>query len=444
MSQRISRRRFVKGSLAAAGAAALLRPGVVRAVAAQRSANERLNVAFIGTQNQAGADFERILASQKVQVIAMCDVDDDFLDKALQKEPAQDAKRFNDYRKMLDEIEKEIDAVVVAVPDHSHFHAAYHAIKLGKHVYCEKPLCHDVLEVRRLTEAAREKKIVSQMGTQIHGMDNYRRVVEKIQAGAIGKVTRAHSWVSGTYVAKKPNASQPVPKNLHYDLWIGPSPERPYNDELHPFWWRDYLAYGGGKMADMACHHMDLPTWALGLTAPETIESHGPAPDPVSGPAWQIVDFHYPAVGDRGPVHLTWYHGDKRPPQFDEKGKMPKWDDGSLFEGENGKMLLAGYDKHVLLPEADFKDYKAPPEAIANNPRGHYHEWVQACLDNKPDATLCRFDYSGPLAEAVQLGVVSHRVGNKKLERDHVAAKVTNCPEAAQYLQREYRKGWEI
>jgi predicted dehydrogenase len=447
---RISRRRFVQGTLAATAAAGILgsRPRLLRA--ANGSPNGRLRLACIGTANQASSDFDQIVASGKVQVMAMCDVDDSFLDKALMKEAAEGAKRFNDYRKMFDTMADQFDAVLVAIPDHQHFPAAMWALNHGKHLYCEKPLCHDVWEVRKLTETAREKKLVTQMGTQIHGMDNYRRVVEKIRAGAIGKVKRAHSWVEGTYVAKEPNKTAPVPSYLHWDLWIGPSAEHEYNPELHPFWWRDYLAYGGGKLADMACHHMDLPTWALGLTAPTTIESHGPDPDPVSGPAWQVVDYHYPAVGDRDPVHLTWYHGSengkaKRPPQFyDPSLKMPKWGDGSLFEGENGKMLLASYGNHVLLPEVDFKDYRDPEQTIPNAKRGHYYEWVQACLDNKPENCLCRFDYSGPLTEAVQLGVVSHRVGNQKLEWEPANARVTNVADAAKFMKREYRKGWEI
>jgi predicted dehydrogenase len=441
LSSRISRRRFVQNTFAAS-AAAFAAPQLLRGQG-KTSANSKLKVAFIGTANQASADFERIVVGQKVHVVAMCDVDENFLDKALEKPEAEEAKRYTDYRKMLEEMDKQIDAIVVAVPDHSHFHASMHALGHGKHLYCEKPLCHDVWEVRKLTETAREKKLVTQMGTQIHGTDNYRRVVEKIQAGAIGKVTRAHSWVGGAYVAQDVGKTPPVPKGLNWDLWIGPSAERPYNAQLHPFWWRGYWDYGGGKLADMACHHMDLPTWALGLTAPTTIQSHGPDPDPISGPAWQTVDYHYPAVGDRDAVHLTWYHGDRLPPAF-ETGKLPKdWGDGTLFEGEKG-MLLASYGGHKLFPEESFKDYKAPDPTIPNNKGGHYDEWVQACLDNKPESCLCRFDYSGPLTEAVQLGVVSHRCGNVKLEWDAKTAKVTNVADAAKFMKREYRKGWEI
>lgn len=446
MSQRISRRRFVQSTLAASAAASISAPRLLRAAGQQPSANGRLNVAFIGTANQAKADFERIVASQQVQVVALCDVDDALLDQAMARPEAAEARPYNDYRKMFDELDKQIDAVVVAIPDHSHFHASMHAVRHGKHLYCEKPLCHDVWEARTLTEAARERKLVTQMGTQIHAGDNYRKVVEKIRAGAIGKVSRVHVWVEGANVAEDVNERPPVPPGLNWELWVGPAPERPYNKKLHPFWWRGYWDYGGGRLADMAAHHMDLPTWALGLTAPTAVESQGPAPDPVSAPAWQVVDYHYPAVRDRGAVRLTWYHGKVRPPHFTEndQGLLPKWGDGCLFEGENGRLLLAGYADHKLLPEASFKDYKDPEPTIPRNKRGHYHEWVQACLDNKPEAALCRFDYAGPLTEAVQLGVVSHRLGNQRIEWDAAALKCTNAPEADKFLKREYRKGWEI
>src|SRR4051812_39658646 len=224
------------------------RPRLLRAAAGGgTSANGRLNVAFIGTANQAGSDFEQIVASKKVKVVAMCDIDDNFLDAALDKPTAQDAKRYNDYRKMLDEMGKDIDACIVAIPDHSHFHAAYHVLQAGKHLYCEKPLCHDIWEVRKLTETAKEKGLVTQMGTQIHGGDNYRRVVEKIQAGAIGKGSRGDVWGSGGQVGERlENPPVPVPKNVHWDLWLGPAAEHQYSPKIHPFNWRGYWDFGGG------------------------------------------------------------------------------------------------------------------------------------------------------------------------------------------------------
>lgn len=443
VSKRITRRRFVQSTLAATAAASVIgsRPRWLRAADAV-SANEKLNVAFIGTTNQAANDFDQIVAAPGVNVVAMCDVDDTRLDEGMAKPAAEGAQRFNDYRVMLDKLDKEIDAVVVAIPDHQHFHASMSAILRGKHLYCEKPLCHDVWEVRKLTEAARERKLVTQMGTQIHGEDNYRRVVEKIQAGAIGKVSRVHVFVGGSYTGAKLTESPPVPEGLHWDLWLGTAPEQPYHPSLHPFYWRGWWNFGGGMLADMACHHMDLPTWALGLTAPTTVEAEGPPPDAIGGPAWLMAHYHYPAVGDRGPVHLTWYHGDKRPAEF-ENGQAPKdWAHGCLFVGDKG-MLVADYGQHKLLPEEQFKDYKAPEPTIAKS-IGHYAEWVKACRDNTPEAALCRFDYAGPLTEAVLLGNVSHRLGGKKLEWDAAALKCTNAPEADALIKREYRKGWEI
>ncbi len=443
VSNRITRRRFVQSTLATtAAAAAIARPRWLRA-ANQVSANEKLNVAFIGATNQASHDFNMITAAPGVNVVAMCDVDDARLDEGMSKPAAEDARRYNDYRKMLDDMDKEIDAVMVAIPDHQHYHASMSAILRGKHVYCEKPLCHDVWEVRRLTEAAREKKVVTQMGTQIHGEENYRRVVEMIQAGAIGKVSRVHTFVGTAYAGRKlTEPPPPVPEGLHWDEWLGTAPDQPYSPKLHPFSWRGYWDFGGAALADMACHHMDLPTWALGLTAPTTIQAEGPEPDAVGGPESLVVHYHYPAVGDRGPIHLTWYDGGKRPPEFAE-GKIPgEWGGGNLFVGDKG-MLMADYGRHVLLPETDFKDYKAPEPTIAKS-IGHYAEWVKACRDNNPAATLCRFDYSGPLTEAVLLGNVSHRLGNKKIEWDAAAMKCPNAPEADKFIKRQYRKGWEI
>jgi predicted dehydrogenase len=443
-SNRITRRRFVQGTLAATAAAssAIYRPGWLRAAADGVSANERLNVAFIGTTNQAGYDFDQIAAAPGVNVVALCDIDDARLDEAMTKPAAEHAERFNDYREMLEKLDKQIDAVAVAIPDHQHFHASMSAMLRGKHVFCEKPLCHDVAEVRRLTETAKERKLVTQMGTQIHAGENYRQVVELIQAGAIGKVSRVHTWVGTAYAGRELPAAQPVPEGVHWDLWLGTAPEMPYRPGFHPFSWRGWWNFGGAALADMACHHMDLPTWALGLTAPTTIQAEGPAPHELGGPEALAVHYHYPAVGNRGPVHLTWYDGKNRPEEL-KSGKVPgEWGGGNLFVGDKG-MLIADYGRHILLPEADFKDYKAPEPTIPRS-IGHYAEWVKACREGNPKATTCNFGYSGPLTEAVLLGVVSHRLGNKKLEWDAAAFKCTNAPEAGKILKREYRKGWEI
>lgn len=428
MPSRLTRRRFLAASAAVAAAP------YVKAFAPGEP-KEKVRLAVVGVANRGSANLAGVAAEN---VVALCDVDPAHAVKARAQFPS--AQFFTDYRKMFDAVANKVDAVVVSTPDHTHAHPSLIAMGLGKHLYCEKPLAHSVEEVRLMQQAAKDKKLVTQMGTQIHAGDNYRQVVEKIQAGAIGKVSRVHTWVGTSYAGRGPVKTEPVPAGVHWDLWLGTAPEQPYQPGLHPFSWRGWWNFGGAALADMACHHMDLPTWALGLTAPTTIQAEGPSPDKLGGPEALTVHYHYPAVGDRGPIHLTWYDGSNRPAEL---SKIPgEWGGGNIFIGDKG-MMIADYGRHILLPEADFKDYKAPEPTIPRS-IGHYAEWVKACRENKPQATTCNFGYSGPLTEAVLLGVVSHRLGNKKIEWDAAAMKCTNAPEADQFLKREYRKGWEI
>ena len=444
MARRITRRTFVQTSTAAG--AALFLPRAVF------GANEKLNVACVGVTGRGGEDMDGV---SRENVVAICDCDEKNLNTAAKKAEVSKAKKFTDFRKMLEELEDQIDAVVIGTPDHTHAPIAVMAMNMGKHVYCEKPLAHNVREVRIMRELAKEKKLATQMGTQIHAGENYRRVVELIKAGAIGKVTRAHNWVPTSYSGsqknvKHPEGNPPVPAGLHWDLWLGPAAERAYHPDYHPFWWRGWWDFANGALGDMACHHMDLPHWALDLRDPVSIHSEGPDPDPDVAPVWQIVQYRYPARGEQPPVHLTWYHGGKRPAELEEieakhaeraKDKKPqKWGAGTLFVGDKG-MLLADYDKHVLLPEDEFKDYKRPEKSIPKSP-GHHNEWVRACKTGSP--TLCNFDYSGALAESVLLGCVSHRAGNQKIEWDAKAMRVTNSSDANKFLRRKYRKGWEV
>jgi len=430
----MSRRRFLKTTAAGAAAASF-----VYVPKCAFGANERVNVACIGVSNQGEYDLRETARSGLANIVALCDIDRRRLDKAGLSH--ESAKKFDDFRKLFDAMEREIDAVVVAIPDHQHAFATLAALHRGKHVYCEKPLTHDPRECRAVIEAAAKAKVATQMGTQIHAGNNYRRVVELVQSGAIGAIRRVHTWVGGAYTGTEAPKEAAAPLDqLNWEAWLGPSPKRPYDPRLHPFYWRGWWDYGTGMLGDMACHHMDLSHWSLGLTHPQSIEAEGPPPSLENGPAWLKVHFNYPARGTQPPVHLTWYHGDKRPDEFAE-GKLPKWGNGTLFVGDKG-MLLADYDHYKLLPEADFKDFQPPARTIADSP-GHHKEWLLGCQTGSP--TLCNFGYSGPLAETVLLGNVAFRSG-KELEWDESTKSLKNAsdPDVARFFQREYQPGWSI
>jgi predicted dehydrogenase len=426
----LSRRSFLQ-STAAIGASTIF--GVPNVIA-NRAALDKLRIGMIGTSNRAEANWRDCLAAG-VEIVSFADVDDSKTANIRQAAPK--AIAYTDFRKLLDA--KGIDALVVGTPDHTHFHPAYYALQSGLHVYCEKPLTHDVWEARTLSNLAKKNKLVTQMGTQIHAGDNYRRVVEVIQSGMIGTVSEVHVWCGKSWGGngKRPVA-QEVPKGLDWDLWLGPVKERPYSSEYHPFNWRKFWDFGGGTLADMACHHMDLPFWALKLRHPTKISAEGDAPSPETAAGWVIAKYEYAALGELPPVSLTWYDGGKRPKIMSDPS-MPKWGDGSLFVGSKG-MLLADYGRMKLLPEKTFANAPLPPKSIPNS-IGHHKEWVEACKNN--GTTTCNFDYSGALTEAVLLGVVSYRTG-KTLEWDPASLQVTNSPEAQSMLRREYRKGWEV
>jgi predicted dehydrogenase len=435
MSSQLSRRRFLTRSTQAVVVTKLLSyAGPAWAV----SPNEKLNIAVIGTANQARYDLDNVAHEN---IVALCDVDEVFLNKA--GETYSGAKKFRDYRRVLDL--KGIDAVTVATPDHTHAVITAAALHSGRHAYCEKPLARTIAEVRFVTELARKKKLVTQIGTQIHGGANYRRVVELVQSGAIGTVNEVHVWVGGGFGGKtRPTATPPVPTTLEYDLWLGPVEARPYSPEYLPFVWRNWWAFGGGTLADLGCHHVDLSHWALGLHSPVKVRVvDGPKPDPECPPTWLIVESEYNAPGNStglkpGSVKLTWYHGDKRPPHFAD-GQLPKWGNGTLFVGSKGR-LLADYDRHVLLPEKNFAGFIAPKPFLAAS-IGHHREWTEACKHGgKP---LCNFDYSGPLTEAVLLGNVAHRA-QKDLVWNAAKMRAEHCSEADEFIHHHYRKGWKL
>jgi len=428
----MTRRHFLQSS------AALTAPSVsVPAFCSSASPSSKLNVAVIGPCNRGAANLSGVIGEN---VVALCDVNALYLDQASKRVPG--AQKYADFRKMLDEMEKTIDAVVVSTPDHTHAVCASMAMRMGKHCYCEKPLAHDVYETRFLQNLAAEKKVVTQMGTQIHAGDNYRRVVELIQSGAIGKVSRVHTWFSGGRNIKtgRPTDTPPVPDYLDWDLWLGPAAWRPYSPAYCPGEWRRYWAFGNGILGDFGCHHMDLPFWALGLRDCETVKAVGPHRDPEGVVGEVQVDYTFPARGDLPPVHLTWENG-RMPAVLSELGIKNAPGAGNLFIGTEG-MLIADYGMHRLLPEEKYADFKRPEPWIAPS-IGHHAEWIKACKENKPEAPTCAFSYAGRLTETVLLGLVSFRA-DTKLEWDADAARVKNSELANEFLSTPYREGWTL
>jgi predicted dehydrogenase len=441
LGHRIRRRELLGASAAAAAVAAFPFP----AIAQQKSPNEKLSIAGIGAGGQGGWDINNCASEN---IVALCDVDDRRCEDNVKRYP--NAKRYRDFRKMFDEMAKQIDAVVVGTPDHTHAPASAMAMRLGKHCYCEKPLTHTVHEARVLAEIAREKKLATQMGTQIHAGGNYRRVVELVEAGAVGPIREVHVWLGANFngpatppkppkstKSEAPEQGLPVPATLDWDLWLGPAQFRPYHPTYVPFQWRYWWAFGNGALGDFFCHYCDLAFWALKLRHPTTVEAEGPVPMERAA-NWTIARQEYPARGNLPPVTLTWYHGGAHPAWAKEK-KVPEWGSAVLFVGAEG-MLIADYGQHKLLPEEKFKDYKRPAPTIPES-IGHHAEWLKACKTGSP--TTCNFDYAGALTEAALLCNVSLRTG-KKLEWDAANLKATNCPEADQFIRKTYRQGWTL
>lgn len=443
----LNRRQFLASTSAAAAGSVLGFPVILRG----RNLNEKLNVAVIACGGRGAANLDAV---KDENVVALCDVDARALHAASKLFPQ--AKTFVDFRKLYDGLkDSEFDAVVVSTPEHTHAFATMPALKRKKHVYCEKPLTRDVHEARLIQRAAKDAGVATQMGTQIHAGSNYRRVVELVQGGAIGPVTEVYVWVSRTwgrqteaeaaqnhdfFVAERPTTEDHVPKGVDWDLWIGPAPYRPFNNIYFPGpkWYR-WWDFGNGTMSDLGSHWNDLPFWALKLDAPKTIEASGPPPHAELAPASMSATYEYGPRGDLPAVKMTWHQGQHKPKIWTDGG-IPKWNDGVLFVGSEGRMLLADYGKHVLLPAEQFKDFKRPKKTIPESV-GHHAEWIAACKTGSP--TTCHFGYAGPLTEANHLGNVAYRSG-MKLEWDAANIKFPNAPEAERFLRREYRKGWSL
>ena len=440
-----ARRKFLLASSAAATALAF--PALLSA----RNPNDKLAIAIIGSGGRGGANMGGV--AQTEYIAALCDVNQRNLDAAKAKHPQ--AATFTDFRKLFDHA-KDYDAVVVSTCEHTHAFATMLALQTGKHVYCEKPLTYNIYEARKVREAAAARpKLATQMGIQIHASENYRRVVELIQSGAIGGVREVHVWVSRAWglqsaeaakrngdilqVMERPPEVQTPPDYFNWDLFLGPAPERPYHSVYFPGpkWYR-WWDFGSGTMSDLGSHMNDLPFWALKLKAPLTVEAFGPPAHREIAPASMHATYEYAAREGMPPVKLTWYQGEDKPKLWTE-GKIPQWGTGHLFVGDKG-MLLSDYGKHVLLPEKDFVDFKRP-EPTLPRVKSHYDDWLSAIKSGTQSSA--NFEYSGWLTEANHLGNVAYRVG-KKLEWDPVNLRAKNAPEATPFIQRAYRKGWSL
>jgi len=425
-------------------------PAHVLGRAGETSPNNKLNIAGIGVGGQGGHDVDQFSSEN---IVALCDVDEAHAARVFKKYP--NAKRYKDFRQMLDQ-DKSIDAVVVGTPDHLHAIVSVTAIKHGKHVYCEKPLTRTVYEARAVAKAAREAKVATQMGNQGMAFEGNRLINEWLWAGAIGPVREVHVWSDRpTHRGKmplwwpqgveRPKDTPQVPDTLDWDLWLGPAPVRPYHSAYVPFRWRGWWDFGTGGLGDMGIHNLAPVFSALKLGAPDTVQASSTPVFAETVPLAAIVHYQFPARGDMPPVQLHWYDGGLLPERPAELGENAVLDaeDGIIFVGDKGKMLVKGWggEHPRLIPESADKAYQRPPKTLPRS-IGHYKEWVQACKTGSP--TRSNFDFAGPLTEAVLLGSVCIRNGGDKLVWDSANLKITNDPDANKYLHYEYRKGWSL
>lgn len=427
MLQPVSRRSVLKSALAV-GAGAYINPTL--SADESKSAMGKLNVAVIGLGGQGRANLNGV---SKENVVALCDVDDKRAGDAYSKFP--NAKKFYDFREMFDQMGKHFDAVAISTPDHMHFHPARLAMSLGKHVYLEKPMAHNVWEVRELTKLAAEKKVATQLGVQRHTLKSIHDAVEIIKAGVIGNVKEVHAWVGGNRgMPDMPTKFPEVPEHLKWDLWLGPTADRPYSPDYCPYNWRFWWDFGTGEAGNWGCHILDIPFWALDLKYPTKVDGGAPTQDEQRTPKSMHSKFEFPAEGNRPAVTLHWYHG--TPPILEKLG-ITKPKGNNVFIGEKG-MLVAGFETFTLLPTDKFADFKLPAPTIPKSP-GFHTEWINACKGG--EKATCDFSYSGPLSETVLLGNVAARAGAFDWDYKTVTA---STAKAQALIKQPYRKGWEV
>lgn len=454
----ISRRAFLTGSAALASglAAGALRAEDLLPSRRRHSSAEIVRIAVVGAGGR-GADNIHDLRECGVEFVALCDADERRAADTFKRYP--NAKRYSDWRKMF-ETEKNFDAVLCATPDHNHAIVSVHAMKLSKHVYCEKPLAHSIWEVREMARVAKEKGVATQMGTQGHAFEGTRRAVEVIRSGALGDVKELHVWTdrpAGWWPqgVGRPVETPPVPVGLDWDVWLGPAPSRPFNDAYVPFKWRGFWDFGTGAIGDMGIHNLDTAFWGLELGTPTSVEVKDCSPslmDPAAketAPLWSVMEIHFPARSGKPAIKMMWYDGGKLPPQELFQGEpLISKDGGSLVVGSKGTLFTRTWhggedasDMFVLLPRKLWMDYK-PPAPTIPRVKSHHQEWVDACRGE--GKSLSNFGYASVLTESLLLGNLALRTGGKKIEWDARHMRAKDCPEADPYIKPAFREAWKL
>ena len=452
-----NRRSFIK-TLAAMATVQIV-PSYIIGANGQTPPSERLNIAGIGVGGMGAQNLKRIVKG--ANIVALCDVDHSYAAPTFKEYP--DAKIYVDYRELLEK-QKDVDACLIATPDHTHAPIAMAAMRAGKHVFVQKPLAHSVNEVRAMTEAAREYKVVTQMGNQGHSNESARQICEWIWSGAIGEVRDIHAWTNrpvwpqGIEVGR-PVETPPVPQGLDWDKWIGPAPMRPYHPTYTPQSWRAWWDFGTGSLGDLGCHILDPVFWAMKLKYPIAVEGcistywegfwKMTEPKNEMYPRSSIVRYSFAAREEMPALKLTWWDGGLMPPRpagLAQGRMMGDSDGGVLFNGDKGTLMCGCYGRHPqLLPASRMKDYPLPKPTLPRIPdgeKGHEADWLRACKGGAPSCS--NFDYSGPLSELVLMGNLAVRFPGRELLWDGPKMEVTNDPEANGYVKREYRNGWTL
>jgi predicted dehydrogenase len=450
MSTLASRREFIRRSVFLAGTAGSFSivPRSVLGGLRNVPPSDKLNIAGIGVGGQGSSNLRRL---ETENIVALCDVDPAYVAETVAAYPK--AKFYVDYREMLDK-QKDIDAVMIATPDHTHAVIAVAAMAEGKHVYCEKPLTHDVYEARMLAKASVEAKVATQMGNQGNSLEGHRLICEWIWAGIIGEVHAVDAWCSLSYYpwghaywssqwSDRPKDTPPVPERLNWDLWIGPAPMRPYHRAYHPLTWRSWWDFGSGMMGDRGAHTLDSVFSALKLDPPLSIEATSCGGTPDVHPVSAIVTFRFAGRPGMPPVKLTWYEGTRppHPEELEDDREMPA-EGGAFFKGTKGTIMCGHYGQNPqIIPQARMDATELPEKTLPRVEGGHYQNWVRACKGGPPGGSC--FTHSGPLTEICVLGNIAKRV-DRRITWDPEGMEVTNYPQANQYVRTEYRKGWKL